>query len=83
LLTWAGAGVTPMMARATTRFDLGGNPDICYVQCAKQSLDLVFRRKLEAMASRVPRINPHYVAIEDDAHSAWTGVSRHLEPAYA
>ena len=56
LLISAGSGVTPMMSIATYRYDLGGDPDICFVQCAKRPSELVFRRSLEHMASRVPTI---------------------------
>lgn len=73
LLISAGSGVTPMMAMTTYRYDLGGDPDICFVQCAKRPSELVFRRQLESMASRVPTINLHYVVAGDDPHGAWTG----------
>ena len=56
LLISAGSGVTPMMSMTTYRWDLGGQPDICFVQCAKRPSELVFRRHLEHMASRVPSI---------------------------
>ena len=35
LLISAGSGVTPMMAITTYRWDLGGQPDICFVECAR------------------------------------------------
>ena len=73
LLISAGSGVTPMMAMTTYRYDLGGDPDICFVQCAKRPSELVFRRSLEHMACRVPTINLHYVVKEDDPYGAWTG----------
>ena len=62
-----------MMAMTTYRYDLGGDPDICFVQCAKRPSELVFRRPLEHMASRVPTIKLHYVVGEDDPYGAWTG----------
>jgi ferredoxin-NADP reductase len=73
LLISAGSGVTPMMAITTYRWDLGGKPDICFVQCAKRPSELVFRRHLEHMASRVPSIKLNYVVGEDDPHGAWSG----------
>ena len=51
LLISAGSGVTPMMAITTYRWDLGGQPDICFVQCARRPSELVFRRRLEHMAT--------------------------------
>ncbi|PJN96305.1 hybrid-cluster NAD(P)-dependent oxidoreductase, partial [Amaricoccus sp. HAR-UPW-R2A-40] len=73
LLISAGSGVTPMMSITTYRWDLGGQPDICFVQCARRPSELVFRRHLEHMAARVPSIKLHYVVGEDDPHGAWTG----------
>jgi stachydrine N-demethylase, reductase component len=73
LLISAGSGVTPMMSMTTYRYDVGGDPDICFVQCAKRPSELVFRRQLEHMASRVPTINLHYVVTQDDPYGAWTG----------
>jgi len=61
------------MSITTYRWDLGGQPDICFVQCAKRPSELVFRRRLEHMASRVPSIKLHYVVGEDDPYQAWTG----------
>ena len=62
-----------MMAITTYRWDIGGKPDICFVQCAKRPSELVFRRHLEHMASRVPSIRLNYVVGEDDPHGAWSG----------
>jgi ferredoxin-NADP reductase len=73
LLISAGSGVTPMMSMATYRYDLGGDPDVCFVQCARRPSELVFRRQLEAMARRVPTIKLHYVVTQDDPYDAWTG----------
>lgn len=73
LLISAGSGVTPMMAITTYRWDLGGQPDICFVQCARRPSELVFRRRLEHMATRVPSIKLHFVVEQDDPHDAWTG----------
>ena len=73
LLISAGSGVTPMISMTTYRWDLGGDPDICLVQCARRPSELVFRRRLEQMASRVPSIKLHYVVEEDDPYNAWTG----------
>ena len=38
LLISAGSGVTPMMAITTYRWDIGGKPDICFVQCAQAAV---------------------------------------------
>lgn len=73
LLISAGSGVTPMMAITTYRWDLGGQPDICFVQCARRPSELVFRRRLEHMATRLPSIKLHFVVEQDDPHDPWSG----------
>ena len=69
----AGSGVTPMMSMATTLFERGEDPDICFVLCANRPSDLIFRRKLEFMASRVTGLDLHFVVQERDPFDTWTG----------
>lgn len=69
----AGSGVTPMMSMAATLFERGESPDICFVQCAKRPLDLIFRRKLEFMAGRASGLKLHFVVEDSDPYEVWTG----------
>ena len=69
----AGSGVTPMMSMATTLFERGEDPDICFIQCARRPVELIFRKKLEYMASRIAGLKLHFVVGQNDPYEVWTG----------
>lgn len=69
----AGSGVTPMMSMATFLFERGEEPDISFVACAKKPSELIFRKKLEYMASRVQGLKLHFVVGKDEPYEVWTG----------
>ena len=74
----AGSGVTPMMSMAQTLFERGEDPDICFIQCARRPADLIFRQKLEYMASRVTGLQLHFVVGQSDPYEGWTGYRGHF-----
>ncbi|WP_421982703.1 2Fe-2S iron-sulfur cluster-binding protein [Roseibium sp.] len=74
----AGSGVTPMMSMAQTLFERGEDPDICFIQCARRPADLIFRQKLEYMASRVTGLQLHFVVKQSDPYEVWTGYRGHF-----
>ena len=69
----AGSGVTPMMSMTTTLFERGDQPDICFIQCANRPADLIFRKRLEYMATRVTGLQLHLVVQRSDPFDVWTG----------
>lgn len=69
----AGSGITPMMSMTTFLFDSGRNMDVVFVNCARRPSDIVFRKPLEHMASRVTGMELHWVVEETDAYAPWTG----------
>ncbi|WP_343116442.1 hybrid-cluster NAD(P)-dependent oxidoreductase [Ostreiculturibacter nitratireducens] len=69
----AGSGVTPMMSMATFLFERGEEPDISFVSCAKKPSELIFRKRLEYMASRVQGLKLHFVVDQDEPYEVWTG----------
>lgn len=69
----AGSGITPMMSMTTYMYDLGRDPDIVFVNCAKRPSDIIFRERLEHMASRVNGIDLKWVVEEPDPYVPWTG----------
>lgn len=69
----AGSGITPLMAMTTFMFDLGTVPDIVFVGCARRPAEVIFRERLEHMASRVPGIDLHWVVSHADPFRPWTG----------
>ena len=69
----AGSGVTPMMSMATVLFERGEEPDVTFIQCARRPTELIFRKRLEYMASRVQGMRLNFVVGQDDPYEVWTG----------
>lgn len=69
----AGSGVTPMMAMTTWLWDSGIQPDVTFIQVARRPSDIIFRQRLEQMASRTPGLKLHFVVKEEDIYRVWTG----------
>ncbi|MCQ0092332.1 hybrid-cluster NAD(P)-dependent oxidoreductase [Roseovarius sp. M141] len=69
----AGSGITPLMSMTTWMFDLGTEPDIVFVSCARRPSEIIFRQRLEHMASRVPGLDLHWVVEAPDRYAPWTG----------
>lgn len=69
----AGSGITPMMSMTTWMFDLGRPADIVFVNCARRPSDIIFRGRLEHMASRFPEIDLRFVVDDADRFQPWTG----------
>ncbi|MBL3569767.1 hybrid-cluster NAD(P)-dependent oxidoreductase [Rhodovulum sp. BSW8] len=69
----AGSGITPAMSMTTFMFDLGTVPDIVFVNCARSPSGIIFRERLEHMASRVPGIDLKWVVERPDPFRPWTG----------
>ena len=62
-----------MMSMTTFMFDLGSQPDIVFVNCARRPGEVIFRERLEHMASRVPGIDLKWVVKTPDRYKPWTG----------
>ena len=74
----AGSGITPLMSMTTWMFDLGVEPDIVFINCAQRPSQIIFRERLEHMASRVPGIDLKWVVNGSDRYAPWTGYQGHL-----
>ncbi|MBA4204096.1 hybrid-cluster NAD(P)-dependent oxidoreductase [Pannonibacter phragmitetus] len=69
----AGSGITPMMSMTTEIYDLGRSCDIVFVNCAKRPSEIIFKRRLEHMASRIEGLDLKWVVQESDIYQPWTG----------
>ena len=74
----AGSGVTPMMSMAAYLFDEGREPDLVMINCAKKPSEIIFRQRLEHMASRVSGIDLKFVVGTHDRFQVWTGYQGRL-----
>lgn len=69
----AGSGITPMMSMTACMWDEGQDMDVVFVNCAKRPSEIIFRQRLEHMASRTPGLDLKFVVEEADKYSPWTG----------
>ena len=73
LLISAGSGITPMMSMTTCMWDEGRDVDIVFINCARRPSEIIFRQRLEHMASRTPGLDLKFVVEEPDPYHPWTG----------
>ncbi|WP_108262868.1 hybrid-cluster NAD(P)-dependent oxidoreductase [Mangrovicoccus ximenensis] len=69
----AGSGITPMMSMTGEIYDRGRDCDIVFVNCARRPSEIIFKRRLEHMATRIDGLDLKWVVEENDAYSPWTG----------
>jgi ferredoxin-NADP reductase len=69
----AGSGITPMMSMTTYLYDSGREPDIVFVNCARRPSEIIFRERLEHIASRGTGIDLKWVVEDTDRYKPWTG----------
>ncbi|MEX0278173.1 MAG: 2Fe-2S iron-sulfur cluster-binding protein [Ruegeria sp.] len=69
----AGSGITPMMSMTTCMWDEGRALDVVFINCAKRPSEIIFRQRLEQMASRTHGLDLKFVVEEPDPYRPWTG----------
>jgi stachydrine N-demethylase, reductase component len=69
----AGTGITPSLAMTNYLYDRGTGIDVVLVSCARRPAEIICRKRLELMASRVPTIKLHFIVEQDDPYDVWTG----------
>lgn len=74
----AGSGITPMMSMTTCMWDEGQELDIVFINCAKRPSEIIFRQRLEQMASRTDGLDLKFVVEEPDRFRPWTGYQGQL-----
>ena len=74
----AGSGITPMMSMTTYMYDAGRDPDIVFINCARRPSEIIFRQRLEHMASRITGIELAWVVSSTDRYQPWTGYRGYL-----
>lgn len=73
LFVSAGSGITPMMSMTTQIYDGGRDADIVFVNCARRPSEIIFRQRLEQMASRIEGLELAWVVEHTDKFQPWTG----------
>src|SRR5262245_34911429 len=69
----AGTGITPSLSMTNYLYDRGFGQDVVLINCVRRPAEIICRRRLELMASRVPSIKLHFIVEQEDPYDVWTG----------
>nr|WP_295468491.1 hybrid-cluster NAD(P)-dependent oxidoreductase [Mesorhizobium sp.] len=69
----AGSGVTPMMSMLRWLNDCAPWTDIAFVNCARRPEEIIFRKELELLGSRMPGLSLGFLIEERSSRESWFG----------
>lgn len=75
LLLSGGVGITPIMSMARWWFDTNGEVDIVFAHSARTPSDIIYRRELEYMDSRITNFNLNLICEKYNIGESWSGYS--------
>ncbi|RQW61907.1 hybrid-cluster NAD(P)-dependent oxidoreductase [Vibrio viridaestus] len=79
LLLSGGVGITPVMSMARWAYDTNTDVDIVFVHSARTPSDLIFRRELEFMSSRISNFHLHLICERIESGQNWAGYRGYLD----
>lgn len=82
LMLSGGVGITPLMSMTRWFFDTNAAVDLDFVHCARTPRDIIFRRELDHIFSRLPEFRLHIVCERDsELNQSWAGYRGFLSEA--
>ncbi|TIN90583.1 MAG: hybrid-cluster NAD(P)-dependent oxidoreductase [Mesorhizobium sp.] len=72
-----GSGITPVMSMLRALTDRATDQDISFVHSARTQGDIIFRRELDALASRFPNVRVNCVCSQEDPN--WSGPTGRID----
>lgn len=81
LLLSGGVGVTPVMSMARWFFDTNTDVDMIFAHSARTPRDVIFKRELEHMCSRVSNFQMSLICETYDRGQSWYGYRGYLDQA--
>jgi len=69
----AGSGITPMMSMLRWLNDFSPQTDIAFVNCARRPEEIIFRKELELLGSRMPGLSLGFLIEERSSRESWFG----------
>ncbi|RWF18304.1 FAD-binding oxidoreductase, partial [Mesorhizobium sp.] len=69
----AGSGVTPMMSMLRWLNDCAPWTDVGFVNCARRPEEIIFRKELELLGSRMPGLSLGFMIEERSSREGWFG----------
>ncbi|MBA6292944.1 hybrid-cluster NAD(P)-dependent oxidoreductase [Colwellia sp. MB3u-70] len=73
LLLSGGVGITPVMSMARWWFDTNAEVDMIFAHSARTPRDIIYRRELEYMDSRITNFNLNFICERYDHGDSWSG----------
>jgi ferredoxin-NADP reductase len=69
----AGSGITPMMSMLRWLNDCAPWTDVSFVNCARRPEEIIFRKELELLGSRMPGLSLGFMIEERSSRESWFG----------
>lgn len=73
LFVSAGSGITPMMSMLRWLNDFSPQTDIAFVNCARRPEEIIFRKELELLGTRMPGFTLSFLIEERSSRESWFG----------
>lgn len=73
LFVSAGSGITPMMSMLRWFSDCAPWTDVAFVNCARRPEEIIFRKELELLGSRMPGLALGFLIEERSSRESWFG----------
>ncbi|MGB3389703.1 MAG: hybrid-cluster NAD(P)-dependent oxidoreductase [Pseudaminobacter sp.] len=73
LFVSAGSGITPMMSMLRWLNDFAPQTDVAFVNCARRPEEIIFRKELELLGSRMPGLSLGFMIEERSSRESWFG----------
>ncbi len=74
-----GVGITPLMSMARWYFDTNAEVDMHFVHSARTPDDIIYRRELENMSSRISNFNLSLICERQQTGQVWSGFRGYLD----
>ena len=69
----AGSGITPMMSMLRWLNDFTPQTDVSFVNCARRPEEIIFRKELELLGTRMPGLSLGFLIEERSSRESWFG----------
>lgn len=79
LMLSGGVGITPLMSMARWLFDTASDADVIFAHSARTPRDVIFRRELDHMDSRVDNFSIHFIVERLAIGQTWHGYRGFLD----
>lgn len=79
LLLSGGSGITPTMSMTRWFYDTNANVDMVFCHSARTPKDIIFRRELELIDSRISNFSLNFICETHEISETWSGYRGYLD----